>query len=42
MKAFLIALAVMAGLSAAAPFALEQLGFSAADVASGSSVRLGD
>lgn len=42
MKAFLIAIVVLAGMSAGAPMVLEQIGFSAADAASGSSVRLGD
>jgi len=40
MKAFLAAVATMAVITAAAPFALEQIGFSAADAGSGSAVRL--
>ncbi|MEO1602221.1 MAG: hypothetical protein AAFU49_17495 [Pseudomonadota bacterium] len=42
MKAFLVAIVALAGLSAAAPLVLDEMGFSAADQAAGSSVRLGD
>jgi len=42
MKAFLAALVVLAAISAAAPMALERLGFSTAEQAAASSVRLGD
>ncbi|WP_263618944.1 hypothetical protein [Ruegeria profundi] len=40
MKAFIAAVAAMVVITAAAPFALQQMGFSAADVGSGSAVRL--
>lgn len=40
MKAFLVAVAVMAVITVAAPFALQQIGFSAADAGTGSAVRL--
>jgi len=40
MKAFLAAVATMAVITVAAPYALEQVGFSAADAGSGSTVRL--
>lgn len=40
MKAFLAAAAAMVVITAAAPFALQQIGFSAADAGSGSAVRL--
>ncbi|WP_255732248.1 hypothetical protein [Ruegeria sp. Ofav3-42] len=40
MKAFLAAVAVMAVITVAAPFALEQIDFSAADAGTGSAVRL--
>ncbi len=40
MKAFLAAIAVMAVITVAAPFVLQQIGFSAADASSGSAVRL--
>ncbi|WP_302478050.1 hypothetical protein [Ruegeria atlantica] len=40
MKAFLAAVAVMAMITVAAPFALQQIGFSAADAGTGSAVRL--
>ncbi len=40
MKAFFAAVAAMAVITVAAPFALNQIGFSAADATSGSAVRL--
>ncbi|WP_256367661.1 MULTISPECIES: hypothetical protein [unclassified Ruegeria] len=40
MKAFLAAVAAMVVITVAAPYALGQLGFSAADAGTGSSVRL--
>ena len=40
MKAFLTAVAAMIVITVAAPFALDQIGFSAADAESGSAVRL--
>lgn len=40
MKAFLIAVAAMVIITVAAPYALDQIGFSAADAGSGSAVRL--
>ncbi|SMO47102.1 hypothetical protein [Ruegeria faecimaris] len=40
MKAFLAAVATMAVIAVAAPFALGQFGFSAANVSAGSAVRL--
>ncbi|SDW51823.1 hypothetical protein SAMN05444358_1011048 [Ruegeria halocynthiae] len=40
MKAFLFAVVVMVAVTAAAPTVLDQIGFSAADSGSGSSVRL--
>ena len=40
MKAFLAAVAAMVVIAVAAPFMLEQIGFSAADAGSGSAVRL--
>ncbi len=40
MKAFLAAVAAMVVIAVAAPFVLEQIGFSAADATSGSAVRL--
>ena len=40
MKAFLAAVAVMVAITVAAPYALQQVGFSAADAGTGSAVRL--
>ncbi|WP_298848758.1 hypothetical protein [uncultured Ruegeria sp.] len=40
MKAFLAAVAAMVVIAIAAPFVLDQIGFSAADATSGSAVRL--
>ncbi len=40
MKAFLTAVAAMVVITVAAPYTLEQFGFSAADKTSGSAVRL--
>ncbi|WP_424830831.1 hypothetical protein [Ruegeria sp.] len=40
MKAFLAAVAVMAVITIAAPQALDQIGFSAADTTAGPAVRL--
>lgn len=40
MKAFLVALVAMAGISAGAWVVLDQIGFSSADQAAGPSVRL--
>lgn len=40
MKAFLSAVAAMIIITVAAPYILEQIGFSAADASSGSAVRL--
>ncbi|WP_302477855.1 hypothetical protein [Ruegeria arenilitoris] len=40
MKAFLSAVVVMVLITIAAPYALDQIGFSAADAGSGSAVRL--
>ncbi|WP_264187089.1 MULTISPECIES: hypothetical protein [Ruegeria] len=40
MKAFLAAVAVMVVITVAAPYALQQVGFSAADAGTGSAVRL--
>ena len=40
MKAFLAAVAAMVVITIAAPFTLQQIGFSAADAGTGSSVRL--
>lgn len=40
MKAFLAAVAAMAVITVAAPYALDQIGFSAADTTSGQAVRL--
>ncbi|MEW2917106.1 hypothetical protein AB1A64_08535 [Ruegeria sp. ANG10] len=40
MKAFLAAVAVMVVITVAAPYALQQAGFSAADAGTGSAVRL--
>lgn len=40
MKAFLAAVAVMAVITVAAPYTLQQIGFSAADAGTSSAVRL--
>ncbi|WP_299884752.1 hypothetical protein [uncultured Ruegeria sp.] len=40
MKAYLTAIAAMVVITVAAPFVLDQIGFSAADAGSGSAVRL--
>lgn len=40
MKAFLAAVAAMVVIAGAAPFVLEQIGFSTADTTSGAAVRL--
>ncbi len=40
MKAFLAAVATMAIVTVAAPYTLEQIGFSAAETGAGSAVRL--
>lgn len=40
MKAFLAAVTAMVVITVAAPFALQQIGFSAADASSGAAVRL--
>ncbi|WP_302476796.1 hypothetical protein [Ruegeria atlantica] len=40
MKAFLAAVAVMVVITVAAPYALQQVGFSAAEAGTGSAVRL--
>ncbi|MEX0276399.1 MAG: hypothetical protein AB3N07_09825 [Ruegeria sp.] len=40
MKAFLAAVAAMVVITVAAPFALDRIGFSAADAGSGPAVRL--
>ncbi|WP_280922657.1 hypothetical protein [Ruegeria sp. HKCCSP351] len=40
MKAFLAAVAAMVVIAGAAPFVLEQIGFSTADTTSGATVRL--
>ena len=40
MKAFVAALAAMVAITIAAPYTLDQMGFSAAETTSGSAVRL--
>ncbi len=40
MKAFLAAAVTMAAITAAAPYALDQIGFSTADTGAGAAVRL--